>query len=186
MKEEEQRTTTTGNYGRAAFARQLSSREVAEGAWGSADAHVPSSDTRRLSPQAIGALNASPLPFGFTSKPSPSAPWTRGLLSAFWEPGYPVLPAAHGLAPSTAWYDPSTTPARQDPREGPSLARRTTPRPPEGAASPGGLARSGDFYAGAQPHEVAVTQAMTTKGRRVRESWTKGSSGVRPVIHGPD
>ena len=33
------------------------------------------------------------LPFGFASKPSPSAPWARGLLSAFWERGSPDLPA---------------------------------------------------------------------------------------------
>lgn len=42
-----------------------------------------------------------------------------------------------------------------------------TPRPPEGAASPGGLPRRGDFYADAQTHEVMMTQAMTTKARRV-------------------
>ena len=33
------------------------------------------------------------LPFGFASKPSLSAPWARGLLSAFWIWGYPDLPA---------------------------------------------------------------------------------------------
>ena len=35
----------------------------------------------------------------------------------------------------------------QDPREGPSLARRATPRPPRGAASPGWLPRSEDIKA---------------------------------------
>ena len=55
--------------------------------------HVPSGATRQLGPQAIGARGTSPLPFGFASKPSSSAPWARGLLSVFWEPGYPDLPA---------------------------------------------------------------------------------------------
>ena len=47
----------------------------------------------------------------------------------------PFLPAAHHVASSTAWYGPASTPTPQDPREGPSLARRTTPRPPKKAAS---------------------------------------------------
>src|SRR4051812_10897069 len=34
------------------------------------------------------------------------------------------LPAAHDMAPLTAWYDPSSPANTQDPREGPSLARR--------------------------------------------------------------
>ena len=33
------------------------------------------------------------MPFGFAWKPSPSVPWARGLLSAFWIWGYPALPA---------------------------------------------------------------------------------------------
>ena len=73
--------------------RDLSSRAVAVVAWGSGDAHVQSTATRRPWPQAFGALGAPHLPFGFASKPSPSAPWARGLLSAFWEWGSPDLPA---------------------------------------------------------------------------------------------
>ena len=42
---------------------------------------------------------------------------------------------------------PSSPAKTQDPREGPSLVRRTTPRPPRGAASPGWLSRSGDINA---------------------------------------
>jgi hypothetical protein len=76
------------------------------------------------------------------------------------------LPAAHVMGPSAAWYGPASAPTRQDPHEGPSLVRQTTPRPPEGAATLGMLLRSGVSYAGAQPHEVEVTQAMTTKARR--------------------
>ena len=66
-------------------------------------------------------------------------------------PGYggiqPFLPAAHHVAPSTAWYGPASASTTQDPREGPSLTMRTTPRPPRGSASPGWLPRGGEFYA---------------------------------------
>ena len=41
------------------------------------------------------------------------------------------LPVAQCMGPSTALYGPDTIPPRQDPREGPGLARRTTRRPPE-------------------------------------------------------
>ena len=73
--------------------RDLSSRAVAEAAWGSGDAHVQSTATKRPRPQAVGARGALHLPFGFATKPSPSAPWAWGLLSVFWERGSPDLPA---------------------------------------------------------------------------------------------
>ena len=39
-------------------------------------------------------------------------------MSAFWEWGTQTcLSAAHGVAPSTAWYGPVSTSATQDPRE---------------------------------------------------------------------
>ena len=44
-------------------------------------------------PQAIRARGALHLPLGFAWKPSPSAPWARGLPSASWTWGYPILPA---------------------------------------------------------------------------------------------
>ena len=59
----------------------------------------------------------------------------------------PYLPAAHHVAPSTAWYGPASTSTTQDPREGPSLAKRTMPRPPRGPASSNWLPRSREFYA---------------------------------------
>ena len=61
--------------------------------WGSGGTHVQSTATRRPRLQDFGAHDALPLTFGFASKPSPSAPWARGLLSAFWERGSPDLPA---------------------------------------------------------------------------------------------
>ena len=60
---------------------------------GCEDAHVQSTATRRPRPQAVRARDASHLPFRFSTKPSPGAPWARGLLSVLWERGYPDLPA---------------------------------------------------------------------------------------------
>ena len=71
----------------------LSGQEVAEAAWGSGDAHVQSTATRRPRTQAFGARGAPNLTLGFAAKPSPSEPWARGLLSVFWERGSPDLPA---------------------------------------------------------------------------------------------
>ena len=51
---------------------------------------------RQPRPQAFGARGAPNLTLGFAAKPSPSAPWAQGLLSAFWERGSPDLPA-YGL-----------------------------------------------------------------------------------------
>ena len=59
-------------------------------------AHVESTAMRRPRPQAVGARGAPHLPLSFSTKPSPSAPWARGLLSAFWERGSADLPA-YGL-----------------------------------------------------------------------------------------
>ena len=82
--------------------RDLSSRAVAEAAWGSGDAHVQSTATRRPRPQAIGARGAPHLTFGFASKPSLSVPWARGLLSVFWEWGSPNLPVCGPRCGSTS------------------------------------------------------------------------------------
>ena len=78
---------------RTARANLLSGQAVAEAAWGSGDAHVQSTATRQPRPQAFGARGAPYLTLGFAVKPSPSAPWARGLLSVFWERGSPDLPA---------------------------------------------------------------------------------------------
>ena len=43
---------------------------------------------RLLGPAALRTC-----PFGFAAKPSLSAPWARGLLSVFWEWGFPDFPA---------------------------------------------------------------------------------------------
>ena len=85
--------TRKSNEGECSPRRPFVSRAVAEAAWGNGDAHVPSIAMRQPRPQAIGAHDAPRLPLGFASKPSPSAPWAQGLLSAFWERGSPDLPA---------------------------------------------------------------------------------------------
>ena len=74
------------------------------------------------------------------------------------------LPAAYGVAQGVAQYGPSSSTHAQDPREGPSLAGRIT----------GGflrhslvrLAREEGRDRDGVPHEVPVTQAMTTEARR--------------------
>ena len=67
------------------------------------------------------------MPFSLPARPSPGAPWARGLLSAFWELGPPDLPAC-GLRRGSkgAQHGPSSSTHAQDPNEGPSLAGRTT------------------------------------------------------------
>ena len=97
------------------------------------------------------------------------------------------LPAACGVAQGVAQYGPSTSTQAQDPREGPSLAGRTT----QGFLR-GGLVRRACEEAERSrqgvPREVLVTQAMTTKARRAPaciESlfplWCKGGKRRRGV-----
>ena len=74
------------------------------------------------------------------------------------------LPAACGVAQAVAQYGPSSTTQAQDPREGPSLAGRTT-EGSSGVASLGGLARRRRDQ-GRVPREVPVTQTMTIETRR--------------------
>ena len=144
-------STIAGNDGFYACTRDSSSRAVAEAAWGSGDANVPSIATRQPRPQAVGARGAPHLPLGFTSKPSLSAPWARGLLSASWGRGTQTcLPAAQGVVPPAAWYDPSLSATTQDPREADDTKTSS------GAASLGWLTRSGENKRGA-PREVSVT-----------------------------
>ena len=75
---------------------------------------------RLLGPAALQTLR-------FSAKPSSGAPWARGLLSVFWEWGSPDLPACgprrgQAAGRTTHLHQQGT----QNPREGPSLARRTT------------------------------------------------------------
>ena len=86
----------------AAHASLFFNQAVAEAAWGSGDAHVPSIAKRLSRPHAVGARGVPHLPLGFASKPSPSAPWARGLLSVSWEWGYPDLPACGSQRGSTS------------------------------------------------------------------------------------
>jgi hypothetical protein len=103
---------------------QPSNRAVAK-VYGEVGASTtPSAPRANPAHRLWGPTALRPCCFGFTWKPSPSAPWARGLLSAFWEPGYPDLPACG------PWRGAFTSPGRpiftnhlQVPREGPSLAR---------------------------------------------------------------
>ena len=152
------------------------SRAVAEITWGSGDAHVQSITTRRPRPQAIGACDTPHLTFGFATKPSPSAPWALGLLSAFWERGSPDLPACGPWRGSTSGpVRPIFTNKHSRPSRG---GRHKTS---SGAASLGWLARSGEIkarqtsrgsndvrhderdQAGARAHSVLVSPSVLRK-----------------------
>ena len=95
-------------------------RTVAEAASQSGDTHDLSITTRQSRPKEVEARGAPHLPFGFASKLSPSTPWARGLLSAFWGRGSPDLLAC-GL--------------RRGSKGGPArpIFTNTNPRPSRGA-----------------------------------------------------
>ena len=137
--------------------RDLSSRAVVEAAWGSEDAHVQSTATRRPRPQAFGARGVPYLTFDFASKPRTSAPWARGLLSAFWEWGSPDLPACGPRRGSGAGpYGPSSSARHSRPSRGAKPREEENARPPQGrphqAASRGAeISRQG------KPREALVT-----------------------------
>ena len=147
--------------------RDLSSQAVAEAAWGSGDAHVQSIAMRRPRPQAVGARGAPYLPFGFASKPSTSAPWARGLLSASCEWGSPDLPACGPQHGSTSGpVRPIFTSKHSRPSRGARPREAGDTRPPQGWPHRAGSRGAKRSRQGA-PREVPVTQAMTTKARRV-------------------
>ena len=94
------------------------------------------------------------------------ARWARGLLSAFWERGSPDLPAC-GLRRGSKG---GTSTAHLHQHRPKTLARGQASRggghgASSGTASSGWLARRRRDQGGV-PHEVPVTQAMTTKGAR--------------------
>ena len=141
-------------------------RAVAEAPWGSGDAHVQSTTTRRPRPQAVRARGTSRLPHRFSAKASPRTPWARGLLSAFWEWGSPDLPACglrHGSGGGPArpiFISPSSRPSRGAKPCG-ADDRKLPQEWPHQAGSRGG----GEINARV-PREDPMTQAMTIKTRR--------------------
>ena len=133
---------------------------------GSGDAHVQSTATRCPRPQAFGARGAPNLTLGFAAKPSPSAPWARGLLSVFWEWGSPDLPAygpwrgcaGRSVRPIIINKTFKTLVRGQASRGGRRKATSQT-------ASPGRLARRRRDQGGV-PRDVPMMQAMTIEARR--------------------
>ena len=131
-----------------ACSRDSSNRAVAEAAWGSRDAHVPSIATRRPRSQAVRARSIPHFPFSFALKPCPSAPWAQGLLSAFWDQGCPDLPACGPRRGSTnGLVRPSFGRNSSRPSRGAEPREADDTKTSLGAASLGGLPRSGDIHA---------------------------------------
>ena len=103
------------------------------------------------------------MPLRFSAKPSPGAPWARGLLSAFRNGGpQTCLPAA--------WLKGRPSTAHLHQHELKTLARGQASQggrqeASSGTASSGWLARRRRDQGGL-PHEVPMTQAMTTEARR--------------------
>ena len=96
----------------------------------------------------VRACGAPHLPFGFASKPSPSAPWAKGLLSASWERGYLDLPACGPWHGSTnGLVRPIFSSNHSRPSRGAKPREADDTKTSLGAASPGWLPRSGDIYA---------------------------------------
>ena len=133
---------------------------------GRGDAHVQSTATRRPRPQVVRARGASRLPLRFSAKPSPGAPWARGLLSAFWERGSPDLPACglrRGPSGGPVW--PNFISSSSRPTQGAKPCgvddRRLPQEQPHQAGSRGG----GEINARV-PREDPMTQATTIKARR--------------------
>ena len=129
-------------------------------------AHVQSTTMRRPRPHAVRARGASLLPFRLPTRPSPGAPWARGLLSVFWEWGSPDLPACglrYGSRGDPAWpifVNTSSRPSRGAKPRG-ADDRKLPQRQPHQAGSRGG----GEIKAGV-PREEPVTQAMTIETSR--------------------
>src|SRR3954468_12623490 len=122
--------------------------------------------TRRPRPQAVRARGALPLPFRLSARPSPCAPWARGLLSAFWERGSPNLPACglrRGSNGSPARPIFINTRLKTLARGQASWGGRHGASP--GATSSGWLTRRRRDQGGV-PRDVPMTQAMTTKDAR--------------------
>ena len=119
--------------------------------------HDQSTATRRPRPQAVGARGAPHLPLRFSAKPSPSAPWARGLLPAFWERGSLDLPACGLRRVSSAgpvrpiFINTNSRPSRGAKPRGADDARSPHERPRQAGSQGGGEIKVG------VPREVLVT-----------------------------
>src|SRR3954470_14274530 len=112
------------------------------------------------------ARGASPLPFRLSARPSPGAPWARGLLSAFWERGSPDLPAYGPRRGSNGGpVRPTFINARLKTLTRGQASRGGRRNASSGAASADWLMRR-RRYQGRVPREVPMTQAVTSKGAR--------------------
>ena len=128
------------------------------------------------------------MPLRFSAKPSLSAPWARGLLSASWEWGSPDLPAcglwlgSSGRPVRPIFINANSRPSRGAKPRGADDARLPQERPHKAGS------RGGREIKTRVPREVLVTQAMTIKTRRAPACavslfplWCKGGKHRRGV-----
>ena len=115
---------------------------------------------RHASIEAAGFLGARRAPYltlGFASKPSPSAPWARGLLSAFWERGSQDLPTCgpwRGYASRP--YGPSSSTRHSRPSRGAKPREADDARPPQERPHQAGF-RGAESSSQGKPREVPMT-----------------------------
>ena len=147
--------------------RDLSSRAVAEASW---EVQTPTSNQPPRGDKGhrlLGPVVLCTCPFALLLSQVRARLGPRGYCRRSGNGGpQTCLPAACGMAQAVAQYDPSSSTQVKDPREGPSLAGRTT----QGFLR-GGLIRQAREEAERSrqgvPREVLMTQAMTIKTRRV-------------------
>ena len=95
----------------------------------------------------VRARGAPHLPVGYAAKPSPSAPWARGLLPVFWERGSPDLPSWDPWRGSiNVPVRPSFSSNNSRPSRGAKPREENDTKTSLGAPSLGWLPRSGDIY----------------------------------------
>ena len=106
------------------------------------------------------------MPFGFPSKPSPSAPWARGLLSAFWERGSPDLLTCGPRHGSTSGpVRPIFTSKHSRPSQGAEPGDANDAIPPRGQLHQVGSRGAERSWQG-PPRKVSVTQAMMSGAKQ--------------------
>ena len=132
------------------------------------------------------------MPLRFSAKPSPGAPWARGLLSVFWERGYPDLPAC-GLQRGSRsgpvrpiFVNTSSRPSRGAKPRGVDDRKLPQARPRQAGSRGGGeikagrtsrcshdVSRDDRHHAGASAHSILVS-SLVQRGQAQAKVSSKG------------